>query len=496
VIPKEKEGLAMKCVRKEVTYLIVCLVFVFFASSIGWAGELPHPTTYILSKTEVEKHKRYYDDPRPVLETQSFDKILPKELYEHLTYDIDKMKETWEKCVGFKSTDQVGKIHPEIKPGKYTWKDVKDNPAFKELTLPRLYERIAPGGPPFAGNIAEFEIVPPRQYYWALPIAEATLRNIGKTKQDEKGYIVPGTWEAGYPFPRPSGEFAGQQLIYNFERKYYFWGKNSFHHTVGRGYRKDLTEDDRAHVYTRSMRFTGRCLFPPYGALDDRAKKRGEIWSVFFGYYEPRDSMGTTLNSIFFEKPDKNHQQMLYIPGLRRVRRMSGTDAQDKMPGMDATFDDGYGFSQKISPDRYPYKYEIIEDREFLVWSTFYDGSVYLTSKEKEFRNVKLERRPCLVLKMTQLDPGYIYGARYMVFDKETFHLIYYWVTDQKGRLYYDVMYPLTFTPEMGMYHWNGSWGCSRDHVDIHSSANVTWQVPAYWKRTDVSLKSVFQQAK
>ena len=38
---------------------------------------------------------------------------------------------------------------------------------------------------------------------------------MGKTKQDENGYIIPATFEGGYPFPRPSGPHKAMQIIYN-----------------------------------------------------------------------------------------------------------------------------------------------------------------------------------------------------------------------------------------------------------------------------------------
>jgi hypothetical protein len=89
---------------------------------------------------------------------------------------------------------------------------------------PDLYKRIKPGGPPHAGNIPEFEIIPTRQFYWGLPIAEATKQNEGKTKLDKDGYLIPETWIAGYPFPKPSGPFKAQQIMFNIEKRYLSWG--------------------------------------------------------------------------------------------------------------------------------------------------------------------------------------------------------------------------------------------------------------------------------
>lgn len=109
---------------------------------------------------------------------------------------------------------------PEIKPGKYSYKDKEKFPGLKELMIPHHYKRFNPGGPPFAGNFPEITVVPTKQYYWALPIAEATKNNMGKTKLDDQGYIIDNTYVSGYPFPRPSGKFKVQQIMYNWVKRY------------------------------------------------------------------------------------------------------------------------------------------------------------------------------------------------------------------------------------------------------------------------------------
>jgi hypothetical protein len=186
----------------------------------------------------------------------------------------------------------VGKIHPEIAPGKYTWKEVQDNPAFKELLLPGLLGKIKPGGPPFAMNIPEFEIVPTHQYYWSLPIAEMTKQNSGKTKLDENGYLVLGTWEGGYPFPKPSGPHKAIQIMYNFEKRYVSWNNCMVHYTRGLGADKNLSIDNEATNLVRRMTLSGRAVFEPFGYYDETAKNGLEFSTYVVGFLAPRDTMG------------------------------------------------------------------------------------------------------------------------------------------------------------------------------------------------------------
>ena len=98
-------------------FISVCLVPQALAED-----KLPHPNTYIPSYPELQKHKKQYDDPRPFLKTFGPKQVLPPELWEKLSFDVEEMKKAWSEVIGFKSEDLVGKIAPEIKPGKYNTK--------------------------------------------------------------------------------------------------------------------------------------------------------------------------------------------------------------------------------------------------------------------------------------------------------------------------------------------------------------------------------------
>jgi len=461
-----------------------------------WAENLPDPKTYLPTLAEAEEHKAFYDDPRPVLETFGPKQILPPELYKKLSYDVEQMKDKWSEVVGLKAPDLVGKIAPEIKPGKYIYQDKEKYPGLKELMWPDMYERFNAGSPPHAGNIPEFELIPTRQYYWALPITTATMENMGKTKLADDGYIQWETWIGGYPFPRPSGEFKAQEIIYNMEKRYSAWGGN-FHH-VGRlnGYTDDLKVDFDSAVDVLQIRLGGRVLAEPYGWFDERARERGELKQLIMGFTAPRDVAGAAESALFLLNPEQQDQVMMYLPSFRRIRKMSATDSQDPIMGQDAIWDDTEGFNQKLSRTRYPYKYELLEEREYLLLAPTLDGSEYLTSVGFELKGLKFERRPMYVVKLTQLDPSYVYSYRILYLDKETFMFYHIDNFDQKGRLYRSGDINYSFFPEMGMFSWCGGYLLMKDHIDQHSGIQLTHQLPAFWTRSDVSLKGIIDKAK
>ncbi|OPY76808.1 MAG: hypothetical protein A4E65_03061 [Syntrophorhabdus sp. PtaU1.Bin153] len=475
----------------------ICIAMLVAVSVAQAAREYPHPDTYIPSIQTIEKHKKRFNDPSPYLTTFGLKQVLPKDMYAKLIFPVEKMKSDWAEVVGFKAPDVVGKIAPGIKPGKYTYKDVQNNPAFKQLMYPDLIKRIKPGGPPFAGNIPEFEIIPTRQYYYSSPIADMTKQNTGKAKLDAKGFLVAKSWENGFPFPRPSGAQKAAQIMYNVEKKFFNFGTDAYFLARFTGVNKNMKMDMDGLYEVRQLRLAGRAFLKPYGYYDNRAKERGEFKAYAFNHNAPRDIAGVVQTALFYREPDKADNLLLYLPSMRRVRKMTSTDTQDPVMGQDIIYDDSEGFGQKLSPTRYPYKFEVVEEREFLVPAPTLDGAEYITSPDKglEIRNVRMERRPIYVVKLTQLDPNYVYGHRIFYIDKETFAQYHVANYDRKGRLYRTLDFHYAFEPQMGMLHWGGSVVLYADHVDLHSGIQQPYLLPAVFERRDVNIEQ-FMKAK
>lgn len=188
------EGEELKKVK-----LVPCLMlvsFVLLVVSAPFAAE-----QYNVTCEQVENCKAFFDNPRPLFKNLSLKKILPSGIYARMTYDVEAMKGAWAEAIGFRAPAVVGKIAPEVKPGTYTYQDKAKYPGLKQLMIPLHYDAFfKPGGEPHAGNFPEIEIVPTRQYYYALPIAEPTKKDMGKTRLNDQGYLIPESYGAGFPF--------------------------------------------------------------------------------------------------------------------------------------------------------------------------------------------------------------------------------------------------------------------------------------------------------
>lgn len=252
------------------------------------------------------------------------------------------------------------------------------------------------------------------------------------------------------------------------------------------GFRKDLSQDYAGTAENRHMKLAGRAMLEPYGWADERAKQRGEYRAFVLNFTAPRDSAGTSMSALYYLDPNKADLLMVYVPQLRRIRMLTASDSQDPIQGQDLIYDDNEGFLQKLSPTRFPYNFEVIEEREYLVRS---GDPNYIASKGRELKNVKLERRPIYVVKLTQLDPNYVYSKRIFYVDRETFMFYHVDNYDQKGRLYRSINTQYPFYPEMGVMAGSGIINVLKDHVDLHSGLIKAYAIPAFWKRQDTSLE-------
>lgn len=455
------------------TNCVLAIMMGFLLLTPAWSAD----NRYMVSLGKFGEAKRFYDDPRPYYKELNYKKVLPAEIYSGLICNREEAGKLWASLVGFRAPDVVGKIAPEIKPGKYVYKDKEKYPGLKALMIPGMYEAFKPGAAPFIGNFPEIDVVATSQFYYHTRIGQATKENSGHAKLNSEGYLVPKSYVSGLPFPAPTGQFKAQQYLYNWEKNYVN-SENYIALARQRGYTKNLKMDYDAENHSLYTRLEGRCMFRPYGFYDARAKDKGEHASTVAVFFAPRDKHGDGSAILYYTDPARWDLFHAYAGSIRRIRKMSATDTQDSVGGADVIFDDRGGFAQKLSPGRFPYKYEVVEEREYLVpYSAA--GSEYFKSGNLELHNLKFQRRPVAVIKLTQLDPNYVYGKRLMYFDRETLNLLYIENYDQKGRLYRSLTSIYNFDADTGTLNYSTT--IMKDHIDLHNTVYLNYVMPAGW---------------
>jgi hypothetical protein len=362
------------------------------------------------------------------------------------------------------------------------------------LLIPEYYKRFKPGAPPQFLCFPEIKIVPTRQFYYNLPIAEATKKYLGKTKLNDAGIMREETYIAGFPFPRPEGKFKANQIISNWQKRYLGW-ENQFIADTAVGWGSSFREDWMGQAEMYIARGNGRVAMEPLGWFDERAQKQGEAQTWIFNMFAPRDNFGNVILSTTYLDPEKYDQMMIYINALRRVRVLSTTDIQDSLGGSDAPYCDNQMMSQKLSEKIFPYKCELIAEREYLFPFLPSNGSSYLSSKGLELHGYEWERRPMYVVKMTCLDTNFIYKDRILYIDKEMFVILYIENYNKKGRLYRTADHYMPFNPDLGFFTTGDMF--ATDFIDNHCTLSRLFQTPAPWlRREHLSLGALVGKGK
>ena len=174
---------------------------------------------------------------------------------------------------------------------------------------------------------------------------------------------------------------------------------------------------------------------------------------------------------------------------------MNPTDTQE--PAGDAIYDDLYIIWQKITPQRYPYKFEIIAEREYLMPIQYNTARAWIDSKNGyAWRDAQFMRRPCYVLQMTQLDPNYIYSKRIIYIDKETFISTFSANYNQHQQLYRSQIHSRTFMPDTGQISSYGTFSFFFDHLDLHSTFTFQIGFPAPFERKDFTIQNLIKRGK
>jgi len=146
-----------------------------------------------------------------------------------------------------------------------------------------------------------------------------------------------------------------------------------------------------------------------------------------------------------------------------------------------------------LNPNRYPYTYKIVEEREFLLPAITLEGVSWFDSKDKfKWKGLKFERRPCYKLEMIQQDSNYIYSKRVYWIDKEAFLINYAEFFDQKGRFYRNFLVQWGFVKPLGYFNYFNA--TNADFIDVHSTMTRGYGYPALWlTRQDMSLRSMMR---
>ncbi|MDX9789147.1 MAG: DUF1329 domain-containing protein [Desulfobacterales bacterium] len=256
---------------------------------------------------------------------------------------------------------------------------------------------------------------------------KATEKNKGKAKIDTNGVMVG--WEGGRPFPDIDAKDpqAGIKIAYNLERRYEGDDQTleQYHliNVAADGGERDIKGAEKSWAWLNWM---GRVDIEPLGDWGPNPKKIYRCGTTVIDF--PYDIKGTMRLLIRYDDPRKDDDIWMYIPTMRRIRRMSGAQRQNNFAGTVMTWDDIRGFQGR------PLEYEWRIIGETRVLCAALNNKTPHKRDENGMWIAPRTMRDCWLVDAIPKDKSYVYSKRRIWIDKECFipwHVIVY---DQQGR--------------------------------------------------------------
>ena len=363
----------------------------------------------------------------------------------------------------------------EIKPGVVITKDNYEDylPELKRLLNPATFLTIVPG---IKNGWITMPVVETAKYP-LTKYGKATMANAGKFKVAKDNSLI-GDWKNGAPFPHPK---TGAELAWSIYRRREYKDGAKWPYSTYYMFAKDGSYD-RYFSWTELKRhYTGRVYREP---IPEEPGNKGVIESkegqVFLA---PFDLKSFVQLRIRYEALGKDDDVYAYIPALRRLRRLSGSDVTDPVGGSDLCMDDYEIWRQKVDP-KMTFQFS---ERDFLRPRQYLSDErpPYDRDKTKWCVQMEWEIRPLWVLEINLNDPNYIYSKRVLYAEKDgTFRLASGEMFDRRGRIFriHAGMYPsLTATEKELHMFWH--YNCGNALTGHHTLLDVGLAAPGCPKK-------------
>jgi hypothetical protein len=292
----------------------------------------------------------------------------------------------------------------------------------------------------------EMVIVPTTHAWNDRGYLEAT-KKYSSTCKIGKNDALEG-WIAGLPFPKPK---TALEIVHNYDRLT-IMGDNLNSMPLQFGlYGKNGQRERVEKIELHWNNYVGRMKVPPMPTIPgfEDIYEKGSIVALF-----PFALKGFAAVRTRYADPLKEDSFVTYVPSMRRIRRLAGSNTQDPLVGSDLSWEDWKGYWCKLSI--HPSDYEIVGEAVVLCPSFNPKPIEYFEKYGGWCQRYWWERRPVWVVKIKSREPTYIYGARLWYVDKETFAMQQEIMYDQKGREWKFWDWCWRWNPDNGeLDYWN-----------------------------------------
>ena len=326
------------------------------------------------------------------------------------------------------------------------------------------------------------EIGPPHRVYApAAAYQEATARHADSVRLGPEGSLVG--YVAGQPFPMheidcATDPAAGAKVMWNFDYRWRGDGANArfLYSYWDRGERLPLYFEGHSKQIALAHRVEPQHLDARGGDLF-----RGDTrkWARGIDVQAPFEARGISLLSFRYKSSDapraeaRNDDTWVYVPTMRRVRRISSAQRADAVSGTDFTFDDLYGFDG-IVPQ---YEWTCLGERDLLApvntrvaaypYERDHDFGPYGLS----FADDRWELRRAVAVRMAPRNGDHPYHHKDLYLDRETLEPLFSFAYDRKGELWKIIWHAHRFSEDDA--DWYEGWEGVEEPRDLRVVSDV-----------------------
>jgi len=298
----------------------------------------------------------------------------------------------------------------------------------KDLVSPGMEWCIKRGWP--------LTIVEPKRIEWPKAYKEATEKYSGQVKLSPDGLRVQN-YVAGLPFPNvdPMDSLVAMKIMWNWNYTHLTTDDvdlRNFDADTGSIADNGPMTVERHFLldHFRRLFWNGRLYVEPKPEKPNPNGMRGQ--QGLYPVLEPFDLKGVGALGNRYIDPSKQDDSWLYLPSLRRVRRLSTAQRSDALFGQDTDVDSYYGYSGHIAW----MDFKFLGERDLL--ASFHGTSYPVKWHDKvdwAFDDVWEKRKVYVVEGVSKL-PQYAYGKRVIFIDKEAWVIPFSDIYDRSGELW------------------------------------------------------------
>lgn len=382
--------------------------------------------------------------------------------------------------------------------------DVKAGDTITKENMASAEEFLTPAMKWYVTNGMPMKIIDYKKIEWPKAFKEATEKYSGQVKISADGRDI-FNYVAGAPFPQidPNDPLVGFKIMWNQEQKPAYTDNVGTEWIVELINSKGEMERRYSSGFWRRMMWTGRLYSDPKPVVPHNPAMR---YTEQFGpLFEPNDLKGAGVLSNRYMAADMPDDSYMYLPELRRVRRISVSNRSDAFWGTDYDLDALWGFNSKVGF----WTFRLLAEKEILapMHAGGYGKRIACapsdgTQGPRAFMpcGINWEKRKVWVVEgLPTAFSQYAFSKRIMYIDKDTLGVIFMEAYDQGGELWrvFFNMFDYSKKPyegypargiEGGKYNYEDEWAFDPHGMtaDLQTAHGSPWDAPSgYAKPTD-----------